>query len=109
MSVVLPFRDPHRRDRTGPGTAPVPGPRTAGPDTGQDTVPLAEVATAPGSPGRVLRMPAAEVRDRLVAATVDPRREFELIESLNQQQLRRRARLPRATDALDDVYDRVPA
>ena len=75
----------------------------------EGTVPLAEVATAPGSPGRVLRMSAGEVRDRLVAATADPRREFELLESLNQQQLRRRARLPSAAVALDDAYDRVPA
>lgn len=73
----------------------------------EDTAAFAEVATGPSSPGRVLRMPEREVRSRLSALAADPRFEFELVESLNQYQLRRRRRLQPQVDRLRAVYDDV--
>ena len=74
----------------------------------EETAPFGEVATGPSSPGRVFRMPEREVRDRLVSLSADPRFEFELVESLNQYQLRRRARtLPATLERLRAVYDDV--
>jgi pimeloyl-ACP methyl ester carboxylesterase len=54
MSVVVPFRDPHRRDRTGsspdtsrPDTRSGAGPEGARPRAAQDAVPLADPASFP--------------------------------------------------------------
>lgn len=54
----------------------------------EETAPFQEVATGPGSPGRILRMPESEVRSRLELLARD-KAGFELVESLNQQQVRR--------------------
>ncbi|TIL65601.1 DUF4007 family protein [Mesorhizobium sp.] len=67
-----------------------------------------EVAHGPGSPGRVFRLPEADVRDRLRALSDDPRSGFELHESLNQYQVRRRGPAPSLSTALLAAYRRAP-
>lgn len=70
---------------------------------GEETVPFQEAASGPGSPGRIFRMPEAEVRSRLEALS-RAGGEIELVESLNQQQLRRRQAFPRPDARLAAVF-----
>ncbi|PKU22916.1 DUF4007 family protein [Telmatospirillum siberiense] len=69
----------------------------------EETVPFHEMATGVGSPGRILRMPESEVRNRLnlLARTGG---EFELVESLNQQVVRRIEKLPPLKQRLAAIY-----
>lgn len=69
----------------------------------EETAPFHEATTGHGSPGRILRMPESEVRDRLelLARTGG---EFELVESLNQQQVRRIKKLPPVKQRLAAIY-----
>jgi hypothetical protein len=69
----------------------------------EETVPFHEAASGPGCPGRIFRMPEAEVRSRLEAFT-RAGGEIELIESLNQQQLRRRRAFPARSERLAAIY-----
>jgi hypothetical protein len=69
----------------------------------EETAPFQEIATGLGSPGRILRMPEAEVRSRLEAITQGGG-SFELRESLNQQQVRRPKRFPSAARRLAAIY-----
>lgn len=69
----------------------------------EETVPLQEVATGVGSPGRILRMPQSEVRGRLELLT-QAGGSFELRESLNQQQVRRPAKFPPLKRRLAAIY-----
>jgi len=71
----------------------------------ENTAAFADVASAPLSPGRVLRMPEREVAARLTALSNDDRFEFELVESLNQYQIRLRRALPPERGRLAAVYD----
>lgn len=71
----------------------------------ENTAPFIEVATAPLSPGRVLRMPEREVAARLAALANDHRFEFELIESLNQYQIRQRREVQSPQNRLAAIYD----
>ncbi len=70
---------------------------------GEETVPFQEAASGPGSPGRIFRMPEAEVRSRLEALG-RAGGEIELIESLNQQQLRRRQDFPKRAARLETIF-----
>lgn len=70
---------------------------------GEETVPFSEAANGPGSPGRIFRMPEAEVRTRL-AALSRAGGEIELVESLNQQQLRRRQAFPQPDARLAAIF-----
>ena len=69
----------------------------------EETVPFHEAASGPGSPGRIFRMPEAEVRSRLEALG-RAGSEIELAESLNQQQLRRTRPFPAPARRLAAVY-----
>lgn len=75
-------------------------------DTKEQTAPFHEVAHGPRSPGRVLRMPEAEVLERLRLLSDSPVSGFELHESLNQQQLRKRGKLPAREAVLAMAYVR---
>lgn len=71
----------------------------------EETMPFHEVVSGPGSPGRIFRMPESELRGRLeMLGRVDA--EIQLVESLNQQQLRRTRPFPSAKHRLDSVYAR---
>jgi hypothetical protein len=69
----------------------------------EETVPFQDVATGLGSPGRILRMPESEVRTRLELIT-QAGGPFELQESLNQQQVRRRGPFPPRARRLAAIY-----
>jgi hypothetical protein len=57
-------------------------------NSNEETVPFHEAVSGPGSPGRIFRMPESELRSRLeMLGRLDA--EIQLVESLNQQQLRR--------------------
>jgi hypothetical protein len=70
----------------------------------EDTAPFQALATAAGSPGRVLRMPEREVRERLQLLQQDRLFPFELQESLNQYQVRRRKPLIPRAQLLGAIY-----
>lgn len=69
----------------------------------EKTIPFSAVAFGRMSPGRVFRMPDAEIRERLAKLATEPKPSVELIESLNQYALRRRHR-PRAERLMADIY-----
>jgi len=71
----------------------------------EDTAPFSDLLSGPSSPGRVFRMPEREVRDRLISLSANPGFEFDLVESLNQTQLRRRHKLADRVALLRSVYD----
>ena len=73
-------------------------------DAKEETAPFRDVVTAPLSPGRVLRMGEAEVRDRLLKLQADPTFPFQLAESLNQYQLRQRHNPMALSALLADAY-----
>jgi len=77
-------------------------------DGRDDTAPFHEAAHGPGSPGRVFRLPETDVRNRLQALSADPKSGFELHESLNQYQVRRRGPAPSLPAALAAAYARPP-
>ncbi|MDW6023928.1 DUF4007 family protein [Mesorhizobium sp. BAC0120] len=69
----------------------------------EDTIPFHQVVSEPGSPGRVFRMPESELRSRLeMLGRVDA--EIRLVESLNQQQLRRIRNFPPIAHRLATIY-----
>ncbi|WGM45835.1 hypothetical protein KOAAANKH_00699 [Brevundimonas sp. NIBR10] len=73
----------------------------------EQTAPFHEVAHGSRSPGRVLRMPEGEVRERLHLLGAIQTSGFELHESLSQQQLRRTdSPLPDRLGALTAAYAR---
>jgi hypothetical protein len=69
----------------------------------EETISLSEATFGRMSPGRVFRMPETEVRDRLNALSSDPHGTVELMESLNQLIIRRRAR-PEPSRLLSAIY-----
>jgi hypothetical protein len=69
----------------------------------EETASLQDAVTGPGSPGRILRMPESEVRDRLQLLTQGGG-VFELREGLNQQQLRRAKQFPPHKRRLGAIY-----
>ena len=69
----------------------------------EKTIPFSAIAFSRKSPGRVFRMPDAEVRDRLAKLATAPQPSIELIESLNQYALRRRHR-PRPERLMAEIY-----
>lgn len=69
----------------------------------EETVPFQEVLNGPGSPGRIFRLPETELRSRLEALD-RAGSEFELVQSLNQQQLRRRRMFPTPAQRLAAIY-----
>jgi hypothetical protein len=76
--------------------------------TDEETVGFHQLVTSPGSPGRVFRMSEQEVRERMQSFHLDSTSGFELHESLNQYQVRRRGRMPLKTELLDAAYQRAP-
>ncbi|MGO7532765.1 DUF4007 family protein [Rhizobium leguminosarum] len=58
----------------------------------EETVTLNEAAFSRMGPGRVFRMPEAEVRERISALSGEKNANFELLESLNQMMIRRKRR-----------------
>jgi len=69
----------------------------------EETLPFQDVVSGPGSPGRIFRMPESELRNRLeTLSRMDAG--IQLVESLNQQQLRRTRPFPPARDRLDAIY-----
>lgn len=77
-------------------------------DGSEETVPFHDVVSGPGSPGRIFRMPESELRSRLeMLGRVDG--EIQLVESLNQQQLRRTRKFPPAKRRLAAIYARDAA
>jgi hypothetical protein len=71
----------------------------------EETIPFWEVVLGRMSPGRVFRMPEAEVRERLIALSAQPSSGFELLESLNQYVVRRRSKAS-LTPNLSSIYAR---
>ena len=71
----------------------------------EDTAPFHDVVTGPGSPGRIFRMPESEVRSRLDLLARGGG-EFELAESLNQQQVRRISKVAPPKRRLAAIYAR---
>jgi hypothetical protein len=76
--------------------------------TDEETVGFHQLVIGPGSPGRVLRMSEQEVRERMQLFHQDANSGFELHESLNQYQVRRRGRMPSKASLLDAIYLRAP-
>lgn len=69
----------------------------------EETVPFHEAVSGPGSPGRIFRMPESELRSRLeMLGRLDG--EIQLVESLNQQQLRRIRKFPPMRYRLAAIY-----
>lgn len=74
----------------------------------EETVPFHEAVSGPGSPGRIFRMPESELRSRLeMLGRVDA--EIQLVESLNQQQLRQTREFPPIKRRLAAIYARDAA
>ena len=69
----------------------------------EETMPFYEAATGCGSPGRIFRMPVEEVRSR-IESLQRTHGEFQLLESVNQQQVRRLRPLPPIGERLAAVY-----
>lgn len=71
---------------------------------GEQTVLFSDVAFGWCSPGRVLRMPEAEVRDRLVLLAQNRPNEFTVLEGANQRIIHRRQPLSELKLLLTDAY-----
>lgn len=70
---------------------------------GEETMPLHEAVTGAGSPGRIFRMPEEEVRSRLELLQRTSG-DFELVSSLNQQQVTRIKAFPPKKHRLAAIY-----
>lgn len=74
----------------------------------EETVPFQDVVNGAGSPGRIFRMPESEVRERLEKLTL-VKSEFDLRQSLNQQQVQRIRPFPPERERLAAIYARDQA
>lgn len=72
----------------------------------EQTVSFSDVAFGKCSPGRVFRMPEAEVRDRLVLLAQHRPKEFSVLEGASQRTLRRLQPVSNINVLLEDVYQR---
>ena len=73
----------------------------------EQTVLFSDVAFGSYSPGRVFRMPEAEVRDRLVRLAQERPAEFQVMEGANQRLLHRRRQARALNRLLAGAYQRV--
>ncbi|MBI5592462.1 MAG: DUF4007 family protein [Deltaproteobacteria bacterium] len=73
----------------------------------EQTVLFSDVAFGRCSPGRVLRMPEGEIRDRLVFLAQQRPNEFVVLEGANQRMIRRHARIGDLNILLPEAYGRA--
>ena len=74
--------------------------------THEETVLFSDVAFGRCSPGRVFRMPEAEIRDRLALLSQERSDEFTLLEGANQRMIRRLSPMNDLTILLPEAFGR---
>lgn len=70
-----------------------------------ETIGYREVGYAANSPGRIFRLPERDIHERLQRLAANWPKEFELLESNNQRQLRRFPNAPKIPALLRSVYE----